>query len=370
MTFRAAWAARVAAAMFCALATSALAAPPTYRLTPIHTQGQPPVDGSAYAINNLGDVTGFYIAPNGQAHAFIWDLFTPLMDMGTLGGPTSMGAAINNGGLVAGRSETAEFHMRAMQTHRNAVAMLDIGTLGGGDAEALGINDAGMATGWASDARGRRRGFIFDGVMNDIGTLGGTSSTGHDINPKRQITGVADRLGDAISHAFFYDPAVGPMQDLGTLGGRQSAGHAINEAGKVTGTSTTPNDATQHDFLHDGTAIIDLGLLPTVLGSIGYAINTRDQITGTSFPESGQAHAFLWESGQMFDLNSLLDSSGAGWVLHEARGINDAGWIVGFGSFQGATLRPYLLIPAPIPEPGSMLLMLGGLTLLVVRLRP
>jgi probable HAF family extracellular repeat protein len=325
------------------------------------------VGGSAYAINSLGDVTGYYLAPDGQAHAFIWDLFTPLRDMGTLGGPNSLGAAINHGGVVAGRSETADFHLRGIQTHRNAVAMLDIGTLGGADSEALGINDADMATGWASDTQGRRRAFIFDGVMNDVGTLGGTSSTGNDINSKRQITGVADLRGDAISHAFLYDPAVGPMRDLGTLGGRQSAGHAINEAGKVTGTALIANDAAQHAFFHNGTAMLDLGTLPTFAGSIGMAINNRDQITGTSFPQSGQSHAFLWEAGQMFDLNTLLDSSGTGWVLHEARGINDAGWIVGFGTFNGATPRPFLLTPA-IPEPASALLMLGGLAALIAGL--
>ena len=47
----------------------------------------------------------------------------------------------------------------------------------------------------------------------------------------------------------------------------------------------------------------------------------------------------------MTDLNLQLDSSGAGWVLTEARGINDSGQIVGTGTYGGAN-HIFLLTPA------------------------
>ena len=54
--------------------------------------------------------------------------------------------------------------------------------------------------------------------------------------------------------------------------------------------------------------------------------------------------AFLYSNGTMQDLNTLVDSSIAGWKLKEAAGINDFGWIVGTG--QGPKLfNAFLLTP-------------------------
>ncbi len=44
----------------------------------------------------------------------------------------------------------------------------------------------------------------------------------------------------------------------------------------------------------------------------------------------------------------MLDATGAGWVLVEARALNDAGWIVGSGTYLGAN-HAFLLSPAPPP---------------------
>ncbi len=52
----------------------------------------------------------------------------------------------------------------------------------------------------------------------------------------------------------------------------------------------------------------------------------------------------------MQDLNALIDASGAGWVLVEARALNDRGQIVGSGTFQGAT-HAFLLSPAAPASP-------------------
>jgi hypothetical protein len=63
----------------------------------------------------------------------------------------------------------------------------------------------------------------------------------------------------------------------------------------------------------------------------------------------------------MLDLNDLIPA-GSGFTLQAARGINDAGQIAGFGTFDGAT-HAFLL--TPVPEPSSLVLAcLGGLVLL------
>ena len=52
-------------------------------------------------------------------------------------------------------------------------------------------------------------------------------------------------------------------------------------------------------------------------------------------------NAFLYSGGVMTDLNTLIDPA-SGWVLEEARDINEPGQIVGWGMHNGQP-RAYLL---------------------------
>jgi len=73
------------------------------------------------------------------------------------------------------------------------------------------------------------------------------------------------------------------------------------------------------------------------------AINNHGQIVGSSMiTSSGYQHAFLWEHGDIFDLNDLYD--GTGWLLSRANDINDAGQITGQGIFNGLD-HGFLLTP-------------------------
>lgn len=66
---------------------------------------------------------------------------------------------------------------------------------------------------------------------------------------------------------------------------------------------------------------------------------------GQAKNSAGQDRAFLFDSTGMRDLNSLIPDT-AGWTLVEARGINDAGQIVGYGRHNGQP-RAFLLTPSP-----------------------
>lgn len=48
----------------------------------------------------------------------------------------------------------------------------------------------------------------------------------------------------------------------------------------------------------------------------------------------------------MWDLNSLLDESGAGWTLASAQGINNLGQIIGTG-FHDGRMAAFILNPVP-----------------------
>ena len=54
----------------------------------------------------------------------------------------------------------------------------------------------------------------------------------------------------------------------------------------------------------------------------------------------------------MLDLNTLI-APGSGWILTEARDINDRGQIVGYGQTTQGT-RAFLL--TPVPEPATNLM--------------
>jgi hypothetical protein len=64
------------------------------------------------------------------------------------------------------------------------------------------------------------------------------------------------------------------------------------------------------------------------------------------------------------DLNSFLDKDTvkAGWILYDALGINNNGWIVGNArnSITGAQ-RAFLLEANAIPEPNTYAMVLAGL---------
>ena len=131
---------------------------------------------------------------------------------------------------------------------------------------------------------------------------------------------------------------------------------AINNKNLVVGTTQTNTTISDyaHAYLYDGITFLNLGTLPSNgtgstpgLTSAANDINELYQVVGNSWLETSltsiydptRYHAFLWEQSVMTDLNESIAGlpEAAGWILADARAINDQGDIVGTGLKNGVS---------------------------------
>ena len=82
-----------------------------------------------------------------------------IIDLGTLGGTFSIGAAINEAGQVVGRSTTSSFVTHAF-VWDSENGMTDLGTLGGAISSATAINEEGQVAGISGTSSGEGHAFI------------------------------------------------------------------------------------------------------------------------------------------------------------------------------------------------------------------
>ena len=144
--------------------------------------------GSAYGINNVGQVIGSSFAPDGFMHAFLWQDGT-MTDLGGLPGyQFSVAWDINDVGQVVGSSDGQDGTTHAVLWEHGGVR--DLGNLGGRGATAFGINDAGQVVGISFSDDGRMRPFLWqDGGMTVLPTPDGNGGAASDINEARQVVG-------------------------------------------------------------------------------------------------------------------------------------------------------------------------------------
>jgi probable HAF family extracellular repeat protein len=137
----------------------------------------------------------------------------------------------------------------------------------------------------------------------------------------------------------------------GRLGGQNGSAHVINDLGHIAGDEFNALHDRHGVLWRDG-GIIDLQTVNGGPCSDAYYLNSSDQVVGTSGPcDESTGHAFLWENGEIVDLNALIPSN-SGIELQFAYSFNDGGVIAGNGILNDSgDNRAFLLIPCDDNHP-------------------
>lgn len=325
---------QVMAALAVAMAATGAQAARDYTLVDIGTLGGPGSYGAA--VSNDGTVVGCADVVPAGAHAFAWKDGV-MRDLGLAGdatpGASSCALAVNDQGVIAGRSSTREVVVW------NGARVTRLGVKG----DVGGINDRGAVVG-AYESGSSTRAFVYDG-----GILVTLTALGSDPAGPSAATSINSRglvVGRSNGRAFLYDG--GAMRDLGSLGGNNVTARDINDRGEIVGLSA---DATGQP-----TAFVYREAMQAIPGpkfSGAVSINNRGAVVGSA----EGIHGWLSEGQEFTRLDTLPAVVAKGWRRLEPTGINDHGWIVGTANDASGNLRAFLLVPreGPAPKPLRLL---------------
>jgi len=228
--------------------------------------------GTAYGINDQGDVVGNYVTDHGESNGF-------LLAGGTY---TSISYGVFTGTSVAGINDVGSmvgFYYLPFDSYPGGFRV-DNGSINQFEipssryTQALGINDLGRIVGLFEGTVGGRHGFVSDGLTyKQIDVGADTSLSG--INDKGEMVGTY--LGmDGLYHGFLYHPD-GTFDTITVAGASETHAMGINQLGQIVGYYVDDNGT--HGFIDIGgqfTTIDAPGALETYI----YGINSQGSIVG------------------------------------------------------------------------------------------
>jgi probable HAF family extracellular repeat protein len=292
------------------------------------------IGSRASGINERGEVVGLTtIGATGLVHAFLWlpkPAYGLPAGMNDLGSPPGFGFSeawdINNKGEIAGQGRATFGPNRAaiwlpVPSYGYGQGWTILSSLAGGGSDdcAYAINDNGRVVGYSYDAGGSQAVRWEDGLPLRLGASGGYYSAAYDINNKDEIVGWYSD-SNYRAHSFLWLPK-------GAYG---------YQAG-----------------------LTDIGTVPGGVETYALGINDRGQIVGEVVYGNSSLRPFLWQNGDIRDINNLL-AQDTGWLLGYAYGINESGQLAGLGLHNGK-FSPYVPTPVAAPVPAYGGNMPGGL---------
>lgn len=366
------------------LAFPALAPAQQYEIVDLGVPGVG--DSEAFALNQRSDVVGIHdTALVGNQHPFLWSehaqygLAAGFHDLGVLGGTFGDAQGINELGQVTGGSYTASsaFSQQAYlwlpaPAHGLPAGMNALGSLGGTQVASRGegINALAQITGTSfSGNPGDQTAFLYlpkadygmGPGLHALGELGGGSSFGVDINSHGECVG-RSTVGGGATHAFLWLPSAkyglpAGINDLTPGASVFGEASALNDQGEVVGTLLTASfqsrallwlPSPSYGLPAGANTLPAFAPHPDVTA---LDIDAHGRIVGYASTSTGAQLAVIWQNGAWTDLNSLV-AAGSGWTLDVANALNDAGDVVGRGTFNGAS-RAFLLRRTSTPPLAS-----------------
>jgi probable HAF family extracellular repeat protein len=353
-------------------------------------------------VSDWGLVSGFSNMEGDTAsRATIWFGGRPI-NLGTLGGASSSvgWSGQSDTALVVGIAQTRERQTRSdgwscrqffPGSQRDTYEcvgfvwewgrMRALATLGGRNGFAASANNRRQIVGWtetkdadATCTNPEDRGFtavwwdLNRGTAARLAPYGAdTASAATAISDRGHVVGISGDCDQAVGrrsarHAVMWHR--GETVDLGNVGNDSwNTPAAISSNGDiVVGFANAPGATAESPRLRawlwtlrddiacsklTGTDICDLGTLDAAGTAEAWGVNARGQVVGTSCAPSGSCRAFLWQNGEMQDLNRFKGS----YPLHleNAMSISESGRIVGRARVSGSAFEEFAATPKGKP---------------------
>ncbi len=208
-----------------------------------------------------------------------------------------------------------------------------------------------------------------DGTVTDCGNTLTTFTAGVTVSNSGQVTGATGNIDEDNFTGFVWDAASG-MHYLSPLAGDMGAlGFDITSVGQVVGysASSMPPGSTPWEWdwnlvmWDENGAILDMGCKIDPMGP-NPTMNNLNQMTGTlKLPNDTDFESYFWQEGMGFIKAHDLSINDSLWTVTDLYQINELGQMIGSAKLDG---QYHGVILNPIPEPGTIGLMLLGMVCL------
>ena len=323
-----------------------------YKIVPLGTLGG--AASYAYAINEMNQVVGCGGKEDGTVNAFVYTDGQMLELPMSAGSTGSCAYDINEFGEIVGQTQNDTGSQAVYYNFTNNVTILEIPD-NPAESAAVAINDAGQLVGWYKDGY-YKRAFAFSPnyqALHESIPEGAysNSKTANDINNAGIIVGAYPR--EYSVSAYLYDGAF--RRIFGNMF-MPSVPYAINARGISVGMRTIDDPyAVIYDY--ENSMLVPVSSFGDefnescgdweVMNPSLYDVNNADIAVGSACVDYGTRHAGIVfpDSDHMLDLNDMFVVNDEGWIVHEARGVNDQGCIVGWATLNGSAEQAVLLLP-------------------------